>query len=101
MQLPSLDNNLSVDLLLSENLEESKGRKCSFDLSIPDLPDEPLRLVAGFLPKTSRALLALAITTLRLHGEILIGISQLLQRYDIFETREAVTVQLPPLGPFY
>ncbi len=43
--------------------QQTNRRKCSSDLNITDLPDEGLRLIADYLPKTSRALLALAITT--------------------------------------
>ena len=41
--------------------EQTKRRRT--DLNITDLPDEGLRLIADYLPKSSRALLALAITT--------------------------------------
>ncbi len=47
----------------SPTAQKTKRRRCSSDLNITDLPGDGLRLIADYLPKTSRALLALAMTT--------------------------------------
>ena len=43
--------------------QNNKRRKICTDINIIDLDDEVIRRVAIFLPKTSRALLAVALTT--------------------------------------
>ena len=43
--------------------QNNKRRKICTDITITDLDDEAIRRVAIFLPKTSRALLAVALTT--------------------------------------
>lgn len=47
----------------SEDIQNNKRRKICTDINITDLDDETIRRVAIFLPKTSRALLAVALTT--------------------------------------
>jgi len=48
----------------SEDMQQNiKRRKICTDINITDLDDEVIRRVAIFLPKTSRALLAVALTT--------------------------------------
>jgi len=47
----------------SEDIQNNKRRKICTDINITDLDDEAIRRVAIFLPKTSRALLAVALTT--------------------------------------
>ena len=48
---------------MSLAVKHNKRRKTSTDINITDLPDEAVKYIAGCLPKPSRALLAVALTT--------------------------------------
>ena len=56
---------MSSSMATSEDIQQNNKRRkiCTDITTITDLDDEAIRHVAIFLPKTSRALLAVALTT--------------------------------------
>ena len=59
------DEAVAIFESMLETVEQPpyKRRKFATDINITDLNDEAVRHIANYLPKTSRALLAVALTT--------------------------------------